>query len=166
MNGLKRVDHFQMGEIEFSLNLHRFSLLYFIYPLLPFPIPFPMKSLPLQNTSHFRHLFGTRFLHNAESIEPAVDQIPCRELNTRRWERSAFQRLAVRVLRKVRLRVLHEDADAYWRGFRNINEVKLVGDVDEVLNGRTDLSTTSISPRSLRTTLPFHRERSGDATVD
>ena len=89
-----------------------------------------MKSLPLQNTSHFRHLFGTRFLHNAESIEPAVDQIPCRELNTRRWERSAFQRLAVRVLRKVRLRVLHEDADAYWRGFRNINEVKLVGDVD------------------------------------
>ena len=125
-----------------------------------------MKSLPLQNTAHFRHLFGTRFLHNAESIEPAVDQIPCRELNTRRWERSAFQRLAVRVLRKVRLRVLHEDADAYWRGFRNINEVKLVGDVDEVLNGRTDLSTTSISPRSLRTTLPFRRERSGDATVD
>ena len=72
----------------------------------------------------------------------------------------------MRVLRKVRLRVLHEDADAYWRGFRNINEVKLVGDVDEVLNGRTALSTTSISPRSLRTTLPFHRERSGDATVD
>lgn len=41
MYGLKRVDHFQMGEIEFSLNLHRFSLLYFISPLLPFPIPFP-----------------------------------------------------------------------------------------------------------------------------
>lgn len=61
-----------------------------------------------QKPSHFRHFFSTRFLHNAESIEPAVDQIPCRELNTRRWEQSAFQRLVVRVLRKVGLELFLE----------------------------------------------------------
>ena len=138
---------------------------------LPAPTPVSSSTLPpnpiahcasfLQIPGYFRHSFSGRFLHNAESIEPAVNRIPCRELNTRKWEQSAFRRLLARVLRRVGECAFRDSADAYWRSFRNISEVKLVGAGFDASNCRTDLSTTSTFRRSLRITTPFRRERSG-----